>query len=74
MASPIITSIQEYRMVMQRIDDLMASNELSPNEVKDLRTLSMAVEVFENEIFPVGHPTSHEEAEFRVDQHAIPKE
>jgi HTH-type transcriptional regulator/antitoxin HigA len=64
---PIKTATDHAR-AMKQIDALMFKGELSEEEVRHLEVLSILVEKYESEHFPVELPTPVEAIEFRIDQ------
>lgn len=63
-----IKTATDHAWAMEQIDALMLKDELSEEEVRHLEVLSILVEKYESEYFPVELPTPVEAIEFRIDQ------
>ncbi|WP_271437109.1 helix-turn-helix domain-containing protein [Lentibacter algarum] len=63
-----IKGIEDHGVAMQHIDTLMSLDDLSEDQVRDLEVLSILVERYESEHFPVKLPTPVDAIEFRIDQ------
>jgi HTH-type transcriptional regulator/antitoxin HigA len=66
-----IKTATDHAWAMEQIDALMLKDEPSEDEVRRLEVLSILVERYESEHFPVELPTPVEAIEFRIDQLGI---
>lgn len=66
-----IKTATDHAWAMEQIDALMLRDEPSEDEVRRLEVLSILVERYESEHFPVELPTPVEAIEFRIDQLGI---
>ena len=60
----------EYKAALRRVSELMDARQGEP-EFDELEALAPLVEAYEDEHYPIGHPTAAGAIEFRMDQEGL---
>lgn len=68
-----IRTEEEYQAALRRVSELMDARR-GDSEFDELEALVTLVEAYEDEHYPIGHPTAAGAIEFRMDQEGLTPE